>query len=162
MSEITLRDLTASYMNIMMIAEDLDEESLRTALSEINDSADAKIINIIKVIKEYEDRLLAIKDEINRLNERKTSTQNTIDRLKEYIKESMTVMNKKKIESDLYTVTLANNAPSVRVIDEKKIPLDFFEEKTELKLDKKALKEYLKQNDCEGAELIQAQSIRVK
>ena len=62
---ITLRDLNESYMNIMTILDnpEADQDSLIAALNEINETADEKIVNIIKVIKEYEDRNKAIKEE---------------------------------------------------------------------------------------------------
>ena len=143
---ITLRDLNESYMNIMTILDnpEADQDSLIAALNEINETADEKIVNIIKVIKEYEDRNKAIKEEQARLKQLETSNKNAIERLKDYAKQSMLLRNQKKIVSDLYTITLANNQPKVNVLDETKIPLDFFEEVREMKLDKKLLKDYLK------------------
>ncbi len=91
-----------------------------------------------------------------------TTNKNAIERLKDYAKQSMLLRNQKKIVSDLYTITLANNQPKVNVLDETKIPLSFFEEIREMKLDKKSLKDYLKDHECEGAELVQSQSIRIR
>lgn len=161
---ITLRDLNESYMNIMTILDnpEADQDSLIAALNEINETADEKIVNIIKVIKEYEDRNKAIKEEQTRLKQLETSNKNAIERLKDYAKQSMLLRNQKKIVSDLYTITLANNQPKVNVLDETKIPLDFFEEVREKKLDKNSLKYYLKDHECEGAELVQSQSIRIR
>lgn len=161
---ITLRDLNESYMNIMTILDDAeaDQDSLIAALNEINETADEKIVNIIKVIKEYEDRNKAIKEEQARLKQLETINKNAIERLKDYAKQSMLLRNQKKIVSDLYTITLANNQPKVNVLDETKIPLDFFEEVREMKLDKKALKEYLKNNTVDYAYLESKQSLRIK
>ncbi|CAI3363137.1 siphovirus Gp157 family protein [Enterococcus cecorum] len=161
---ITLRDLNESYMNIMTILDnpEADQEALIAALNEINETADEKIVNIIKVIKEYEDRNKAIKEEKARLGQLETINKNAIERLKDYAKQSMLLRNQKKIVSDLYTITLANNQPKVNVLDETKIPLDFFEEVREMKLDKKALKEYLKNNECDYAYLESKQSLRIK
>lgn len=161
---ITLRDLNESYMNIMTILDnpEADQEALIAALNEINETADEKIVNIIKVIKEYEDRNKAIKEEQARLKQLETTNKNAIERLKDYAKQSMLLRNQKKIVSDLYTITLANNQPKVNVLDETKIPLDFFEEVKEMKLDKKALKEYLKNNTVDYAYLESKQSLRIK
>lgn len=161
---ITLRDLNESYMNIMTILDnpEVDQEALIAALNEINETADEKIVNIIKVIKEYEDRNKAIKEEKARLGQLETINKNAIERLKDYAKQSMLLRNQKKIVSDLYTITLANNQPKVNVLDETKIPLDFFEEVREMKLDKKALKEYLKNNTVDYAYLESKQSLRIK
>ena len=161
---ITLRDLNESYMNIMTILDnpEADQDALIAALNEITETADEKIVNIIKVIKEYEDRNKAIKEEKARLSQLETSNKNAIERLKDYAKQSMLLRNQKKIVSDLYTITLANNQPKVNVLDETKIPLDFFEEVREMKLDKKLLKDYLKDHECEGAKLVQSQSIRIR
>lgn len=161
---ITLRDLNESYMNIMTILDnpEADQEALIAALNEINETADEKIVNIIKVIKEYEDRNKAIKEEKARLGQLETINKNAIERLKDYAKQSMLLRNQKKIVSDLYTITLANNQPKVNVLDETKIPLNFFEEVREMKLDKKALKEYLKNNTVDYAYLESKQSLRIK
>ena len=88
---ITLRDLNESYMNIMTILDnpEADQDALIAALNEINETADEKIVNIIKVIKEYEDRNKAIKEEKARLNQLETSNKNAIERLKDYAKQSM-------------------------------------------------------------------------
>ena len=73
---ITLRDLNESYMNIMTILDnpEADQDALIAALNEINETADEKIVNIIKVIKEYEDRNKAIKEEQARLKQLETSS----------------------------------------------------------------------------------------
>ena len=87
---ITLRDLNESYMNIMTILEnaEADQDRLIAALNEINETADEKIVNIIKVIKEYEDRNKAIKEEKARLGQLETTNKNAIERLKDYAKQS--------------------------------------------------------------------------
>ena len=84
---ITLRDLNESYMNIMTILDnpEADQDALIAALNEINETADEKIVNIIKVIKEYEDRNKAIKEEKARLNQLETSNKNAIERLKDML-----------------------------------------------------------------------------
>lgn len=161
---ITLRDLNESYMNIMTILDDAeaDQDSLIAALNEINETADEKIVNIIKVIKEYEDRNKAIKEEQARLKQLETINKNAIERLKDYAKQSMLLRNQKKIVSDLYTITLANNPPSVVLRDENRVPDEFKITKTETKVDKKSLKEFLKNNTVDYAYLESKQSLMIK
>lgn len=135
----TLYELTDNYQHVLEIAEQLDEETLKDTLDSLDDAIDSKAENSAKVIRELEGNINALTSEIQRLNERKTALNNNVRFLKEYLQNEMEKVGKDKIKSDLFTVGIQNNPPSVRVEDERKIPRDYFNEQ-EPKLDKTRLK----------------------
>ncbi|MEK0176165.1 siphovirus Gp157 family protein [Tetragenococcus halophilus] len=158
----TLYKLTDNYQHVLEIAEQLDPETLKDTLDGINDAIDDKAENTAKVIRELEGNINTLAAEIQRLNERKTALNNNVRFLKEYLQNEMEKVGKDKIKSDLFTVGIQNNPPSVYVENEKKVPLDYFVEQ-DPKLDKTLLKNALKNgNEIEGAELRQQRSLRIK
>ncbi|MCO8297232.1 siphovirus Gp157 family protein [Tetragenococcus halophilus] len=158
----TLYELTDNYQHVLEIAEQLDEETLKDTLDSLDDAIDSKAENSAKVIRELEGNINALTSEIQRLNERKTALNNNVRFLKEYLQNEMEKVGKDKIKSDLFTVGIQNNPPSVHVGDEKKIPRDYFTEQ-EPKLDKTRLKNELKSGvEIDGAELRQKRSLRIK
>lgn len=158
----TLYELTDNYQHVLEIAEQLDEETLKDTLDSLDDAIDSKAENSAKVIRELEGNINALTSEIQRLNERKTALNNNVRFLKEYLQNEMEKVGKDKIKSDLFTVGIQNNPPSVRVEDERKIPRDYFAPQ-DPKLDKTKLKDELKRGkEIEGAELRQTRGLRIR
>lgn len=158
----TLYELTDNYQQVLEIAEQLDPETLKDTLDSLDDAIDSKAENSAKVIRELEGNINALTSEIQRLNERKTALNNNVRFLKEYLQNEMEKVGKNKIKSDLFTVGIQNNPPSVHVGNEKEIPRDYFTEQ-EPKLDKKRLKNDLKAGaEIDGAELRQSKGVRIR
>lgn len=159
----TLFNLTDNYKQVYdLIAEQGDEQALNDTLESINDALEDKADGYVSVIKSLESDNKAIDDEIKRLQQRKTTNKNGIDRLKESLKESMKSTGKTKFKTALNSYNIQNNPPSLNVIEEKHIPSDFWLSQAP-KLDKKALLKHIKENDdVDGVEIKQTQSLRVR
>lgn len=159
----TLFDLTDNYKQVYeLISEQGDEQALNDTLASINDALEDKADGYVSVIKSLESDNKAIDEEIKRLQQRKTTNKNGIDRLKESLKEAMESTGKTKFKTALNSYNIQNNPPSLNVIDEKHIPKDFWLSQAP-KIDKKALLKHLKEeNEVPGVEIKQTQSLRVR
>lgn len=159
---MNLFELTQNYQNVLEIAEQLDAETLKDTLDSIDEAINVKVENTAYVIKTLDANVAAIDTEIKRLQAMKSAQTNNAKNLKLYIQESMEKVGLDKVEGKLIKVAIQNNKQSVNVLDEKKIPLDFFVEQ-EPKLDKATLLESLKEGkEIEGAEINQTRSIRIR
>ncbi|GEQ04532.1 siphovirus Gp157 family protein [Staphylococcus gallinarum] len=159
----TLFNLTDNYKQVYdLIAEQGDEDVLNDTLASINDALEEKADGYVSVIKSLESDNKTIDEEIKRLQQRKTTNKNGIDRLKESLKEAMKATGKTKFKTALNSYNIQNNPPSLHVIDEKHIPKDFWLSQAP-KIDKKALLKHLKENnEVPGVEIKQTQSLRVR
>lgn len=80
----TLYQLSESYIKVLELAEQLDEEILRDTLDSINEAIEYKAENLAKIVKEVEGKAELIDSEIKRLQERKTSLLNNAKSIKHY------------------------------------------------------------------------------
>lgn len=154
-----LYELTEIYRNLMDL--DLEEEELESHLKNVEDEIEVKADNIAKVLKEMEGDRDSLNTEIQRLMGKKQSLERRMDRLKDYLEESMRAVHKTKFKTALFSFNIQRNAPSLRILDESKIPEDFY--RIEKKLNKKELKEALKKGLYgDAAELVQGESLRIR
>jgi len=73
----------------------------------------------------------------------------------------METTGKTKIKTNEFTIYIQNNAPSVRLVDESKIPA--YLSKTTIVPDKTRIKQLLKEGkDVPGAELSAGSSLRIR
>ena len=156
-----LYELTSSYEQLLEMAEQFDEETLRDTLESINEAIEEKVENTAYVIKSLEANVKIIDEEVKRLQAMKSTQQRNIKSLKEYIQESMEKVGLGKIEGSLIKVSIQNNPPSIRLDDDFKIGKYLVS--VEPKFDKKAILSDLKQGlDVPGAEMVQGKSIRIR
>lgn len=158
-----LYKLADDYNHVVDMADQLDDGTLHDTLDSIKEAFDVKAENIAKVIKEVTGQAEMIDDEIKRLTQRKSAMTNNAKSMKLYLQEQMERVGTRKVQGELLTVAIQKNAPSVRVINERSIPEEFFIPQP-AKLDKKQLKAELKNGlDLEGvAELVQTESVRIR
>ncbi len=118
---------------------------------------------IYKYIKETESRIEAKKQEEKRLYELRKSEENKIDRLKDLIKESMNILEEKKIETNLGYFQIRKNPLKVNILDETKIPKEFIEIKTIENINKKELLKHYKETGeiIDGVNFEQGESLQM-
>lgn len=159
---MNLYELTDSYLKVLELIEN-GEEGLEDTLESINDTIELKADGYARIIRNLEANAVALKVEIDRLTNRRRSIENSIDRLKENLKVSMMQMDKLKIKTELFNITVANNPLAVNVIDEKLIPEEYFKVEIIRKLDKFSLRDAIKNGEeIQGAELTQGKGLRIK
>ncbi|MGQ7321878.1 siphovirus Gp157 family protein [Streptococcus suis] len=154
-------ELTGIFKQIAEM-EGIDEETKLDTLESIDwtEQFEEKVENTVKVIKNKEADVDQIKEEIDRLTKRKKSIENDITRLKTGLQGAFEITGHEKVKTLLFTVSLANNQPSV-VVDEDLLPKKYFIQT--LKPDKTAIKELLKAGKkIKGAVLQESRSLRIR
>lgn len=159
---MTLYNISERYENILEVQNELTQGELAAILIGIEDEFNTKAENIAKVIAEFDNQEIALENEIKRLNERKKAVETRKAWLKDYLLINMQRIGKSSIKSDLFTIKIRNNPPSVVLRDENLVPEEFKITKTETKVDKKALKDFLKHNTVDYACLESKQSVLIK
>lgn len=154
-----LYELTEIYLNLKDM--DIEEEDLNSALENINDEIETKADNIAKVLRDFDGDIEALKSEEERLAKKRKAIENRQRQLKEYLQNAMLALDKRKFKTDLFSFNIQRNAPSLKILDESKIPDDYY--KIEKKLNKNDLKEAVKNGLFEdAAELVQTESLRIR
>lgn len=139
------------------------EDDLEDTLESINDSIDSKAENYAKLIRNIEGDVIALDKEIERLKNRKDSLKNSKDRLKKNLMEAMIETGKEKIKTELFSISVANNAPAVHITNENLIPSMYFNVKEIKNLDKERVKKILKQgNEIDGVELTRGRRLNIR
>lgn len=131
------------------------EELLNSLESERNIKADS-IAYLIKIANESQN---SIKDEITRLNERKTMFLKQENKLKELL---AYLLQGEKLKTDRFTFSYRKST-SVHILDESLIPAKFLKIKETVTVDKMAIKKMLVDFETvAGAELETKNSLTVK
>ena len=157
----SIYELTGIFKQIAEM-EGIDEETKLDTLESIEwtEQFEEKVENTVKVIKNKEADVDQLKEEIDRLTKRKKSIENDITRIKTGLQGAFEITGHDKIKTLLFTVSLANNQPSV-VVDEELLPKKYFV--ITKKPDKNAIKELLNAGKkVKGAVLQESRSLRIR
>lgn len=131
---------------------------------EVKTALEQKSKNIVGFVRNAELLVDNIDNEIKRLQALKKSTQNKLDRTKDYIVFCMRTMGIKKIETPLGTLSLRKSVGVV--IDENVLDQTdkrYMTEKTTYTISKTALKELIKNGEnIEGATLQEKQNLQIR
>ena len=124
---MNLFQLTAGQRELLTMVEnaELSLEDAADTLDGMSFDIDRKIENICYVLRSLEAREAAINNETDRLAEIKKNTKASITRLKDYALQGMISADKKKIESDLFNVSVRNGKDIVKITAEGIVPNAF-------------------------------------
>lgn len=154
-----LYELTEIYNNLLDL--DIEDVELEKHLENINDEIETKADNIAKVLRDFDGDIEALKSEEERLAKKRKAIENRQKQLKEYLQNVMLVLDKRKFKTDLFSFNIQKNAPSLRIIDEGKIPEDYWI--VDRKINKNDLKQAVKEGLLkDAAELVQTESLRIR
>jgi len=164
---MTLYQLTQEFETLLEIMEDpdVDPVTLEDTFEALGGEIEAKAEGYGKVIRQLEYNAGALKDEIDRLTKRKKAIDGNIDRMKKTIQAAMELIDKPKIDTELFTFRIQKNPASV-VMDVNYIE-DVPEEyliAQDPKIDRKKIMADIKAGkDLDGiAHLEQGSSLRIK
>ncbi len=144
----SLYELTEDFKTILEMMQDpeMDPGMIEEAMRQVEGDFDTKAEGYCKVIKELEGKALVISNEIDRLSKLQKTAENNIANLKEILLRSMVATNKEKIDGELFKLTVKRCAPKVIIDNEEAIPDQFKSIVETVKIDKKAIGTYLKEN----------------
>ena len=163
-------EITCEFMTLWSILEDelTDDETLLDAFQNATDDLKDKLENCCKYIKNEQATIKGLEDEIKRLQDKKKSKENAIERLKKLMEGAMNAAGEKKLPCGTFLVYIQKNPESVKVDEQylENIPADYLRIK-EPEIDRKKLLADLKNPEkakaLEGiAHIEQSESIRIK
>lgn len=129
----------ASLMN-----EDLDPEFLADTIEGMEGEFDAKVEQLLALIKNQKYYADALKEEASKLAERAKHAENKIDSIKQYIVSCMETSGRKSLTAGLQSLTVRAGSVSVEVENPDIIPAQYVTYETTAKVDKMAIKAQLK------------------
>lgn len=167
---MTLYELTGQFLELLEMAEDteIDVETLQDTMEGLEFEVEEKADGYAKIIKQLtaEADVLkaeadAVKAEAARILNRKIVLDNKIDRMKRNLENTMIATGKTKFKTQLFSFNIQKNTPSLEVLDETKVPKEYFVVQ-EPKLDRKKLLAYIKENPVDYATVKQTESLRIR
>lgn len=164
-----LYEINQKYLEILdaIENEEIPVDCIKDTLDSIEGDFELKIDSIVSYIKNLKIEKEAIKDEIKTLQARVKSKENKIDGLTEYVKTSMEIFDKKKIETSRNVISLRKTPEKLVIKNEElaKEKLTKIEGGViiETRINKQLLKEKLKEGEkFEFAELKAGKTLTIK
>jgi transcriptional regulator of heat shock response len=159
---VKLYEISQNYSQLLDMVDVLDEETFRDTLQAIEEALEDKVENMAKFIRCLEADAKAIKEEEQRLADRRKALENRVSSVNEYLQNQMEVAGLDKVKRPTVTVSIQNNPPSVEIADESLIPSDYMIPQPS-KIDKKSILSALKEGlVIEGCSMKQGRSVRIK
>lgn len=124
---MTLYELTNELQQLLMMAEDpdVDPEILQDTIEGVTGEIEVKADGYAKVIRQLEADASGLKAEIDRLTARKRSIDNSVERMKEALKNAMMIADKTKFKTELFSFNIQLNPAKVVIDDPENIPRGF-------------------------------------
>jgi len=114
----SLYELTGFYLQLAEMLDDptTDQESFQDTMDAISDEIEVKADNYAKIIRNMEESIESIENELKRLTERKTSLKNNVKRMKDNLQDCMIATGKRKFKTDLFSFSIQKNGGVTPVI----------------------------------------------
>jgi Siphovirus Gp157. len=162
----TIYELSGDYLRLLEMAEDpeMDPVAFADTLEGLEGEIEIKAEGYAKVIKELDKDGAGLDNEIKRLQAKKTTIANSIDRMKKALEQSMIITGKTKFKTDLFSFGIQKNPPSVELDEEhlELIPIEYLIPQ-DPKPDKKRMLQELKEGkELSFAKLKHTESLRIR
>jgi len=159
---VSLYELKAQWMELLSLMEEgEDPEMIQNTLEGIECEIEEKADNYARIIASLNSDIDGISKEMTRLQDKKRVLENHVAYLKGNLQDAMILTGKEKFKTELFSFNLQNNPASVVIDDPTSIPSEFLIPQ-EPKVDKKAIKEYLKDNEASWSHLETNRSLRIR
>ncbi|MCD8325894.1 MAG: siphovirus Gp157 family protein [Lachnospiraceae bacterium] len=161
---MTLYELTGQFKELLVMAEDqqLDQQAIADTLEGLEYEIEEKAEQYAKVIRCLEGDVASVESEINRLEGKRDTIEGNIETLKRTLEYAMISTGKKKFKTALFSINVQKNAPALDILDEQKVPAEFYK-LLPPKLDRKAALQFVKDHgEQEWGILKQSESLRIR
>ena len=156
-----LYELTNDLMELEALLE--EGEEVEEIMAIIMDQIASKGDGIMSLVRNIESDVESLKNEVKRLEGMIESREKRAERLRKYLMDCMLQANIKSLPTVKGTISVRNNQPKVVIEDESKIPEGFKTVKEVTSVNKKELRESLKNGQrIEGCHLESSQSLIIK
>jgi hypothetical protein len=152
-----LYDIAQEYNEILRLVDagELTQEMIADTLESIGAEFEAKARNCMMIVSQLDSDSDGIKTQIDRLKALQKSVDNSRENLVDYIKEQMISIGSERLDLGIFKLTVRAATKAVNVLDESKIPEQYWRVIPESKVvDKSALSAALKIGIVDGAELV--------
>lgn len=115
---MNLYELTNDWLQVQAMLEDpeMDQKAIEDTLESLEFEIEEKADGYARVIRNMEGSIEAIKHEEERLALKRRHLTASIDRLKQNLMNSMVAMDKRKIKTDLFQISIQKNGGADPVI----------------------------------------------
>lgn len=160
---MTIYELSEEFQMLksMMEDPDIDIEVVKATLEGTQEEFHQKCEGYACVMTEAKAMAEAIKAEADRLVGRIRTINNNLDRMKKVLQDAMEATGETKFKTKLFSFNIQNNPASVVIDDITKVPWDFLVPQ-EPKVDKMAIKEFLKETKVDWAHMEQTRGVRIR
>jgi len=141
----SLYELTGQYLDALDFLTDpanaVDQQTAVDTMEGLDGDIEPKMLNVARAILELEHLAEGIKEARKRMEFRQKAAENRAEWLRNYLVSAMERTGKTKVSDAYNALSLAKNQPSVIVEDESLIPDAYKDEVTEVKINKRAIKQ---------------------
>lgn len=160
---MNLFELTENYVKFFTMLEEADEitEELEEMANNLNIAIEEKSDNYVKMIKNLDADVEAFKNVEKQFNKKRKTAENKIAWLKKNLQASMEQTGRKKVETELFTISIQKNTPSLDITSEENIGDEYY--KVERTLNKRDLLNDIKEGlIIDGVGIKQSESLRIR
>lgn len=160
---MNLFELTENYVKFFTMLEEADEitEELEEMANNLNIAIEEKSDNYVKMIKNLDADVEAYKNQEKQFNKKRKTAENKISWLKKNLQSSMEQTGRKKVETELFTISIQKNTPSLDITSEDNIGDEYY--KVERILNKRDLLKDIKEGlIIDGVGIKQSESLRIR
>nr|DAU66064.1 MAG TPA: resistance protein [Caudoviricetes sp.] len=160
---MNLFELTENYVKFFTMLEEADEitEELEEMANNLNIAIEEKSDNYVKMIKNLEADVEAFKNQEKIFNKKRKTAENKIGWLKKNLQSSMEQTGRKKVKTELFTISIQKNTPALDITSEDNIGDEYY--KIERTLNKKDLLNDIKEGlIIDGVGIKQTESLRIR
>jgi predicted RNase H-like nuclease (RuvC/YqgF family) len=158
-----LYELTDDYLSLWESLSDpeADWTEAEEKLRGIERAFDDKVSACAKMIRNMESEETALTREIDRMSQRHDALVRKTKAIKAYVQAEMETSGREKVRTDVFTVSVQHSPDKVHVVDETKIPPQYYQ--TTKRLDKIEVLRMLKAGYAvPGCELTQGSHLRIR
>ena len=149
----------ANELYELLTSGEIDEQTFADTLEAMG--TEEKLESYCKVIRQLEADAEMLKAEKERIEKKKKTIDNSIDRMKKAVMEFMKAQGSTKSTVGTFTVALSTSK-AVNILDESKVPVRFLVEQAP-KIDRASIRaELMSGAEIEGCELQVNEGVRIK
>ncbi len=127
----------------------------------LNIAIEEKSDNYVKMIKNLDADVEAYKNQEKIFNKKRKTAENKIAWLKKNLQSSMELQGRKRVETELFTISIQKNTPSLDITSEDNIGDEYY--KVERTLNKRDLLNDIKEGlIIDGVGIKQTESLRIR
>lgn len=159
-----LYEITEDFERLreMALDPDVDPEAIRDTMEAIEADFEDKADGYAKVIRMLETDEDGLDAEIKRLQARKSAVSGNKGRIKEALEKAMRQTGKTKFKTLLFSFGIQKNPPSVAILKEDSVPIDYLVVPDPQPDKKRILAELKAGAKLDWAELRQTEALRIR